>query len=124
MRAAEEPLDVRWRISSPFAELEVSNPLHRTRYRVFLTQYPEREGALCTCTDFARRGLGTCKHLEAAWSWVAAHPPEATTGEPPPGLGPLWSRLERESARLARRGPQEIRDVEAVGRPLCEPLRS
>ena len=32
--------------------------MRQTRYRVFLPGYPDRDGALCTCTDFARRGIG------------------------------------------------------------------
>jgi hypothetical protein len=72
-RALEEPLDVRLERREPFPLLEVRNPLHRTEYRVMLPLFPDRTVALCTCTDFARRGLGTCKHIEAAGRWLERH---------------------------------------------------
>ena len=53
--------------------VEVRNPLHQTMYLVMRPTYPDREPALCTCTDFARRGLGTCKHIEAANRWLVRH---------------------------------------------------
>ncbi len=43
-----------------------------------LPEFPARSSALCTCTDFAKRGLGTCKHIEAGVRWLADHP------NPPP----------------------------------------
>src|SRR5271170_920842 len=73
-RAVEEPLDVRLLAQEPFPLLEVRNPLHRTDYRVMLPTFPDRTVALCTCSDFARRGLGTCKHIEAAGRWLERHP--------------------------------------------------
>lgn len=120
-RATEEALEVRLRSERPVVELEVRNPAHGTSYRVFLPEYPERASALCTCTDFARRGLGTCKHLEAA---VAASSdlaalPRVAGGEPPAvPAGELWAELERLHAALLRHPPREIRELEAAGRPM------
>ncbi len=74
VRALENPLDVRPRPDPRFVRLEVRNPAHGTRYDVLLPSFPDREGGFCTCTDFARRGIGTCKHLESAWLWAAEHP--------------------------------------------------
>lgn len=73
----EEPLDVRRRSGTPYPLLEVRNPIHDTVYLVMLPEYPGRSVALCTCTDFARRGLGTCKHIEAGLRWFADHPDPA-----------------------------------------------
>lgn len=84
-RSIEEPLDVRLRRSDVYPLLEVRNPLHGTRYWVMLPEFPARTSALCTCEDFARRGLGTCKHIEAAFRWEVEHP----------GAPPLLSRDPR-----------------------------
>jgi hypothetical protein len=123
LRAAEEPLDVRIRATEPFVRLEVLNPIHRTRYRVFLPLFPQRDTALCTCPDFARRGLGTCKHLEAVWSWLGT--PPRLSGEVPAGpAGPsaerLWKEIDRRLVDLARSPPQGILDVDRPGDALWE----
>ncbi len=121
LRAAEEPLDVRLVRRDPFVELEVRNPLHGTRYRVFFPSYPERDAALCTCTDFARRGLGTCKHVEAGWEWLSgpSAPPRAAATSPIEPT-PLWARLRRDAAALARRDVRDIRELERLGRAMIE----
>ena len=69
-----------------------------------LPEFPARTSALCTCEDFARRGLGTCKHIEAAYRWKTVHP-EAL---------PLLSRDPRASR--TRRLWKEI-DRRLVGAP-------
>jgi hypothetical protein len=110
-RAVEEPLDVVVLTREPFALLEVRNPLHRTVYRVMLPAFPDRSVALCTCSDFARRGLGTCKHIEAAGRWLERHP-----GAPallaPPALdpGPVWEEIDgRLIVEATSRGPESLR---------------
>jgi hypothetical protein len=127
LRAAEEPLDVRLRYREPSVELEVRNPVHRTSYRVFLPNYPSRDAGLCTCTDFARRGLGTCKHLEAAWDWLA-HRPQLPDAPTRPGtftsIEALWKGIDRRTAELARLPPHDIREVERAGLALIDPERS
>lgn len=124
LRAVEEPLDVRLRYREPGLELEVRNPVHRTSYRVFFPAYHSRDAALCTCTDFARRGLGTCKHLEAAWEWLSRLPelPKAPS-RPGPSVPTeaLWKAVESRVAELGRSPPKEIRDLERAGRALVEP---
>jgi hypothetical protein len=100
-RALEEPLDTRLERRTPFPVLEVRNPLHRTAYLVLLPEFPDRSIALCTCADFARRGLGTCKHIEAAGRWLERHPeavPRAAT--PSVDTGPIWEEIDRRLARL------------------------
>lgn len=78
---------------------DVRNPLHETHYRVMLPEYPERASALCTCTDFARRGLGSCKHVEATLRWVHFHPNDALPGPPGPTLsGSVWPEIDRRLA--------------------------
>jgi hypothetical protein len=96
-RALEAPLDVRVRPDPRFPRLEVRNPVRQTRYDVLLPDYPEREGAFCTCADFAHRTAGTCKHLEAAWIWIGEHPNEF----PPSGAGEAvasegWASVDRQ----------------------------
>ena len=108
-RAVEETLDVRPRDDAPFPELEVRNPVHQTRYLVLLPSYPSREVALCTCADFARRGIGTCKHLEAAWLWLADHPEPLPT-LPTPNMGAVWRGVDlRVRARTQDSGPDALK---------------
>jgi len=123
-RAAEEPLDVRLRAREPFVDLDVRNPIHRTSYRVVFPEYPRRDSALCTCTDFARRGLGTCKHVEAAWGWLHDAQEGSTAvvaGPTPVRTDGLWPGIERQLQRLTRSPPTEIREVEAAGELLYAP---
>src|SRR5258708_1675314 len=96
-RAAREPLDVRVVETSPHLRLRVRNAIHGTTYEVHLPEYPERGGALCTCPDFSRRGMGTCKHIEAAWLQLDADG-GVGVARPRPGLadGPaIWKRIDR-----------------------------
>lgn len=96
-RAIEEALDVRVRSIDPYLELEVRNPIHRTGYHVLMPTYPTGDLALCTCSDFARRGLGTCKHIEAVRRWLEAHPEPRAPGarKPRPRSTPLWAQIDR-----------------------------
>jgi len=122
-RAAEELLEVRLRYRTPVLELEVRNPVHRTSYRVLLPEYPLRESALCTCTDFARRGLGTCKHVEAGWDWLRGlgSLPEAPSAPAiVPAPAETWNEIDRRLASLIRSGPRRVREVEAAGSVLFE----
>jgi hypothetical protein len=103
-RALEEPLDLRLLQREPYPLVEVRNPLHRTAYLVMRPSFPEHVPALCTCADFARRGLGTCKHIEAADRWLTNHP-DAT---PPPTVNvpvlpcAVWKEIDRRLERVAR----------------------
>ncbi|HXW66636.1 MAG TPA: hypothetical protein VEL82_01965 [Thermoplasmata archaeon] len=122
-RALEEPLDVRLRSDDPYPLLEVRNPLHRTSYLVMLPEYPERTSALCTCTDFARRGLGTCKHIEATLAWLAAHPPApqaAPARRPGAGLARRWHRIDERLEALGRRPGSLRARMRSAGRMLYE----
>lgn len=100
-RSVEEPLDVRLRQDTPFPILAVRNPLHGTEYLVMFPTYPSSDVALCTCTDFARRGLGLCKHIEAAERWLGRqtgkHPARAlaTRSAASPGV---WKRIDQALA--------------------------
>jgi hypothetical protein len=78
-----------------FLRLDVRNPTRGTRYTVVLPAYPDRGGGFCTCTDFARRDLGTCKHLEAAWIWTREHPEEASAPRPRVSPGRAWAEIDR-----------------------------
>jgi hypothetical protein len=122
-RAAEELLDVRLAARDPVVRLEVRNPIHRTSYSVLFPEFPRRDAAMCTCTDFARRGLGTCKHIEAGWGWLEEHgvPPGTDPEAPPPtAVGELWPAIDRRLEALRREGPRGIRDVERAGALLFE----
>ena len=117
LRAREELLEVRDRGGSPYLVLEVTNPVRGSRYRVFLPAYPELEPIVCECTDYSRRGLGTCKHIEAAREWLAHDAPagragEGSTGEPAPGR--LWREID---ARQAHRGRDPAPESLAWRRP-------
>ena len=121
-RAIEEPLDVRLRTRDPYPILEVRNPLHGTLYLVLLPEHPDRSGALCTCTDFARRGLGTCKHLEAGTRWIREHE-DATplVRERAPARSPaLWKEIDRRLGHLATAGGPESLRVRRPGAALFE----
>ena len=110
VRALETPLDVRPRPDPRFVRLEVRNPAHGTRYDVVLPAYPDREGGFCGCSDFGRRGIGTCKHLEAAWIWVTDHPDEVPARVPGPDLGEVWEEIDRGLKQQARaRQPDPVR---------------
>lgn len=95
-RAFEEPLDLRRHPGSYYPMLDVRNPMHDTHYTVMLPEYPDRSSALCTCADFARRGLGTCKHVEAALRWLHFHPQEAARASGGPERSDaLWPEIDR-----------------------------
>ena len=114
-RALEEPLDVRLRQREPFPIVEVRNPLHRTTYLVLRPTFPDREPALCTCPDFARRGLGTCKHIEAADRWLLNHPTATPSSPAKSGLSAatVWREIDH---RLAEEPP--------IGVPFSRRLRA
>ena len=88
---------MRLRQREPYPLVEVRNPLHRTAYLVMRPTYPDREPALCTCTDFARRGLGTCKHIEAADRWLVNHPNATVPPLPKAAVRPaaVWHEIDR-----------------------------
>lgn len=124
-RALEEPLDVRLRAAVPYPLLEVRNPIHRSTYRVMLPEYPARDVTLCTCADFARRGLGTCKHIEAALGWLAEHP-EALRGPGAAarsGTGALWRRIDQRLVASAQEPGPDSRRWRRAGSVLFEPVR-
>ena len=111
-RSIEEPLDVRLRWADVYPLLEVRNPLHGTRYWVMLPEFPARTSALCTCEDFARRGLGTCKHIEAAHRWKVEHPraPPLLPRDPRvPRTRGLWKEIDRRLAGAIDRSEGSVR---------------
>lgn len=96
--------------------MEVRNPLHRTSYLVMLPTFPDRSTALCTCADFARRGLGSCKHIEAAERWLTNHPDAApsTPGKPGPRTAAVWKEIDRRGEKAAKEtAPESLRTREA-----------
>ncbi len=114
-RAHEELLDVRPRESAPLVVLEVTNPLRGTRYRVYAPEYPRLETMACECTDFGHRGLGTCKHIEAAREWLARGPPL-----PGPEVGPT---RRAEAARTWREIDGRLAAIASDERPPSVRLR-
>ncbi|MCI4368075.1 MAG: hypothetical protein L3K09_00715 [Thermoplasmata archaeon] len=96
VRAVEETLEVRPLTGRPYVTAEVRNPVHETHYTTYFPGFPDREGALCTCEDFARRGIGTCKHIEAAGLFLSEHPP-------PPPAKPDGLQVEERWAEIDRR---------------------
>lgn len=102
LRALETPLDVRYRPDPRFVRLEVRNPVHRTRYEVLLPAFPDASTGFCTCTDYAKRGIGTCKHLEAVRLWLEEHPGEVTRlpGHRGNAGRALWAEVDRRIRSL------------------------
>ncbi|HEV2450002.1 MAG TPA: hypothetical protein VGU43_06315 [Thermoplasmata archaeon] len=116
-RGREELFDVRADRRSPFPALEVRNPGHGTRYEVFWPTYPLSEPLFCDCADFAHRGLGTCKHIEAARLWAAEHESELAAPFPLRAPPVSWGELDRASSALERGHgvtPQRLRWAEAT----------
>lgn len=109
-RAVESGLDVRSRPGFAFPVFEVRNPARATQYTVVAPMFPGREHAMCTCTDFSRRALGTCKHIESVWLWTEEHPGEPTIELPEP-TGNRWAEIDRAIAATLsdRSGPVAIR---------------
>ena len=122
-RALEEPLDVRLRTAEVYPILEVRNPLHGTVYLVLLPEFPSMEAVFCTCTDFARRGLGTCKHIEAGHRWLVDHP--GTAPLVPPGRAPrprlgVWKEIDRRIAAVPKDAGPDSRRYRRPGQALFE----
>ncbi len=123
-RALSEPLDCRWLSREPYPMVEVRNPIRHTQYRTLWPAYPDRSPSLCTCTDYARRGLGDCKHLEAAWRWLARAPPEAVPPEEPTApRSPqaVWAGVDRSLAAAPPATERGIREIGTTGRVLIDP---
>lgn len=119
-RGLEEPLDFAVHTPGDVVVLRVRNPLHGTQYLLYLPAYPSREWALCTCPDFARRGLGTCKHLEGAARWIDAHPLADFPAPAPGGATPsLWPEIDRRRAATSVR-PLDGRALRAIGAALFD----
>ena len=81
---------------------------------MLLPGFPDLHGAFCTCTDFAKRGIGTCKHLEAAAIWLEENPEEVRTAprtgvEAPRDLWPEIDRRLRGRARSRLPTPLRVR---------------
>jgi hypothetical protein len=103
-----------------FLRLEVRNPSRGTRYTVVFPTYPDRDGGFCTCTDFARRDLGTCKHLEAAWIWAREHADEAGAPRPPTPANRCWAEIDRR-LRASGRGALNPMTLRQPGAALLVP---
>lgn len=111
-RAREELLDVHRKEGAPFLMLEVTNPLRQTHYRVFVPEYPQLATMACVCTDFGHRGLGTCKHLEAAREWLGRTPLVAPDRSSTTGVeaARIWREIDaRQASALRDRGPAALR---------------
>jgi hypothetical protein len=90
--------------------LEVRNPRHQSHYTLYVPAYPDRTGTYCGCVDFARRDLGTCKHIEAAWLWLSDHPEavRAEAEETPETLS-LWAAVEKRTRHPRKDLPASVR---------------
>ena len=119
-RAVTESLRVRPVSGQPFWVLDVRNPVHHTRYQVCLPEYPAGEARFCSCPDFARRGIGTCKHVEAATAWLASHPEADRPAPARRGVADAWRSIDaaRRHAESENR-PAAVR-LRAAGRVLFE----
>ena len=126
-RAMEEAFDIRIRSREPYPLLEVRNPVHGTGYLVMLPEHPARDSAMCTCTDFARRGLGTCKHIEAGVRWLGEHPDDPPLrhgdGASARALG-AWKRIDQRLGALSKDPAAPARRWRRPGAVLFEPGRN
>jgi hypothetical protein len=111
-RAVTERLRVRPVTGQPFWVLAVRNPVHHTHYQVCLPEFPAKEARFCSCVDFARRGIGTCKHVEAATAWLESHPELTLPRGSRLGASNLWRDID--AARS---------DSESTARPVAVRLR-
>jgi hypothetical protein len=120
-RAVTERLRVRPVSGQPFWVFAVRNPVHHTQYQVSLPDLPGGEAQFCSCVDFSRRGIGTCKHIEAASAWLDAHPEAPRPLLRRSDATRLWSAIDaaRKEADAADR-PASLR-LRAPGRRLFEP---
>ena len=122
-RALEEPLEARLLTRLVYPLLEVRNPVHRTSYLVMLPEYPTVSSALCTCADFARRGLGTCKHIVAAERWLRANPDAPPSGkETGEHRRPsdVWRDIDRGLSELNGAKESDVRKLSRPGASLFE----
>jgi hypothetical protein len=124
-RAHEELFDIRVVPHTPFVHLDIVNPLHGTRYDVFVPGYPDLGTATCGCTDFTTRGLGTCKHLEAVRLWIGENRAELDAlprAEPEAGpvLAEIWRRIDDRIAELRREPRALFRRARHAGAALYE----
>ena len=119
-RAVIESLRVRPVSGQPFWVLVVRNPVHRTHYQVCLPEYPSGEARFCSCPDFARRGIGTCKHVEAATAWLASHPEVGRPATARRGVADTWRAIDAaQRAASSDDRPASLR-LRASGRVLFE----
>jgi hypothetical protein len=119
-RAMEELLDVRLASGGPpgVVTLEVRNLKRQSRYTVYAPAFPDRTGAFCGCEDFARRDLGTCKHVEAAFLWLGDHPEAQTTARPDGDAAPLWSAIDQRALKGPPTHTPASRRLRYLGAPL------
>jgi hypothetical protein len=81
-----------------------------------MPEFPGREGAFCSCTDFGRRGIGTCKHVEAVLLWRSENPGDGAPAPAPFDGSPVWEELDRRLAHLVSdRSPDTLRDRKPGG---------
>lgn len=119
-RALTERLRVRSIPGQPFWVLAVRNPVHHTHYQVVLPEYPSGEAQFCSCPDFARRGIGTCKHVEAATAWLSSHPELPRPPETRRSTLGIWRQVDRARAgALTSPRPDAVR-LREPGRVLFE----
>ncbi|MCI4363630.1 MAG: hypothetical protein L3K13_04925 [Thermoplasmata archaeon] len=102
-RGREELFDVRREAGVPFVAFQVTNPVRSTRYTVYWPTFPAPAPISCDCADFAHRGLGVCKHIEAVRLWTQEHAGEFEASAPSPDgklAGNLWREIDRRSSAL------------------------
>ncbi len=79
---------------------------------------------MCNCTDFGRRGIGTCKHIESVLLWIDEHPSDGGPSPRPFDVRGLWSKIDSAIDREAARGRVDPRSVRRPGALLFERLRA
>jgi hypothetical protein len=116
----DEVLEVRPLTGVPFAAFEAVNRSRGSRYPVYLPAAPSLEGAMCTCEDFARRGRGVCKHIEAVAVYLRDAPPPAAPDRTieRQRAADTWGAIDEGFAALPTGPAPTARQLRAIGRAL------
>jgi len=120
-RASEEKMTLKSAdASTPWADYTVASAVSGKTYRVALRGM-ERGQSYCSCPDFRRNRLGTCKHVIRAQTWIRRKFSPAALGREwtPDGFA-VFARYDGE-LRLGLQAPARM---SAVARSIAAPWKN